>query len=144
MPIFAGVTICDFNHLYACMFVICLYSPSVLDRLNCLLEPGGYLSVDEKGVVGGSIPIVYPHPQFRYSINILKLGMHLHSIGRLFLTMDPIHGELSRAMRNRGTEIYMLPSVSLRIKSLELTNMIECAFRTVPWMSSYTKKIYFR
>ena len=78
------------------------------------------------------------------SINILKLGVHLHSIGRLFLTMDPIHGELSRAMRNRGTEIYMLPSVSLRIKSLELTNMIECAFRTVPWMSSYTKKIYFR
>ena len=66
MPIFAGMTICDFNRLYAYMFVICVYSPSVLDRLNCLLEPGGYLSIDEKGVVGDSIPIVYPHPQFRY------------------------------------------------------------------------------
>lgn len=27
--------------------------------------------------------------------------------GRLFLTMDPVHGELSRAMRNRGVEIYI-------------------------------------
>ncbi len=26
--------------------------------------------------------------------------------------MDPIHGELSKAMRNRGIEMYMLPSVS--------------------------------
>lgn len=26
---------------------------------------------------------------------------------RLFLTMDPVHGELSRAMRNRGVEIYI-------------------------------------
>ena len=26
---------------------------------------------------------------------------------RLFLTMDPSHGEISRAMRNRGVEIYV-------------------------------------
>ena len=26
---------------------------------------------------------------------------------RLFLTMDPAHGEISRAMRNRGVEIYI-------------------------------------
>lgn len=26
---------------------------------------------------------------------------------RLFLTMDPVHGELSRAMRNRGVEIFI-------------------------------------
>lgn len=26
---------------------------------------------------------------------------------RLFLTMDPVHGELSRAMRNRGVEVYI-------------------------------------
>ena len=58
--------------------------------------------------------------------------------------MDPIHGELSRAMRNRGVEIYMLPSVSLRIKSLALTHMVEYAFRRVSWISSYTRKTYFQ
>lgn len=26
---------------------------------------------------------------------------------RLFLSMDPVHGEISRAMRNRGLEIYI-------------------------------------
>lgn len=26
---------------------------------------------------------------------------------RLFLSMDPVHGEISRAMRNRGIEIYI-------------------------------------
>ena len=50
--------------MYTCLFNC---SPSVLDRLNCLLEPGGYLSIDERGVVGDSVPIVYPHPEFRYS-----------------------------------------------------------------------------
>lgn len=30
---------------------------------------------------------------------------------RLFLTMDPVHGEISRAMRNRGVEIFLLPEV---------------------------------
>ena len=33
------------------------------------------------------------------------------SIGRLILAMDPRHGEISRAMRNRGVEIYMLGEV---------------------------------
>lgn len=28
-------------------------------------------------------------------------------ITRLFLSMDPVHGEISRAMRNRGVEIYI-------------------------------------
>lgn len=74
MPIFAGVIVnINFNgshfDLYASC-VICLCSPSVLDRLNCLLEPGGYLSIDEKGVVGDGVQIVYPHPQFRYSVSI--------------------------------------------------------------------------
>ncbi|KAM9355690.1 midasin [Pholidichthys leucotaenia] len=63
---------------------------SVLDRLNALLEPGGSLTVNERGVIDGKTPQISPHPNFR-----------------LFLTMDPAHGELSRAMRNRGVEIYM-------------------------------------
>jgi len=34
---------------------------------------------------------------------------------RLILTMDPRHGELSRAMRNRGIEICVLGEVRLCI-----------------------------
>ncbi|XP_067097253.1 midasin [Osmerus mordax] len=65
-------------------------SPSVLDRLNALLEPGGCLTINERGVIDGTTPRITPHPNFR-----------------LFLTMDPAHGEISRAMRNRGVEIYV-------------------------------------
>ncbi|KFP45021.1 Midasin, partial [Chlamydotis macqueenii] len=65
-------------------------NPSVLDRLNALLEPGGVLTMSERGVVDGTIPTIAPHPNFR-----------------LFLSMDPVHGEISRAMRNRGIEIYI-------------------------------------
>uniref|UniRef100_A0AAZ3S0A1 Midasin n=1 Tax=Oncorhynchus tshawytscha TaxID=74940 RepID=A0AAZ3S0A1_ONCTS len=65
-------------------------SPSVLDRLNALLEPGGCLTINERGVIDGTTPSITPHPNFR-----------------LFLTMDPVHGAISRAMRNRGVEIYI-------------------------------------
>uniref|UniRef100_A0A8D1BB25 Midasin n=1 Tax=Sus scrofa TaxID=9823 RepID=A0A8D1BB25_PIG len=65
-------------------------NPSVLDRLNALLEPGGVLTISERGMMDGSTPTVTPHPNFR-----------------LFLSMDPVHGEISRAMRNRGLEIYI-------------------------------------
>ncbi|XP_044025553.1 midasin [Siniperca chuatsi] len=65
-------------------------SASVLDRLNALLEPGGSLTINERGVIDGKTPQITPHANFR-----------------LFLTMDPVHGDLSRAMRNRGVEIYI-------------------------------------
>jgi midasin len=72
-------------------------NPSVLDRLNALVEPGGVLSVDERGVVGEEgVMTVKPHPNFR-----------------LFLLMDPAHGEISRAMRNRGIEVCILPEETL-------------------------------
>jgi midasin len=67
-----------------------LCSSSILDRLNALLEPDGFLSINEHCTADGSAHIVKPHQNFR-----------------LFLTIDPRHGELSRAMRNRCTEIYM-------------------------------------
>lgn len=67
-----------------------LCSPSVLDRLNSLLELNGYLIINEHSGENGEPRLVRPHPNFR-----------------LFLTMDPRHGELSRAMRNRGIEIYI-------------------------------------
>ena len=65
-------------------------NPSVLDRLNSLLEPNGLLSVNEHRNADGSPQIIKPHPNFR-----------------LFMTMDPRHGELSRAMRNRSIELFM-------------------------------------
>ncbi|KAJ2781638.1 AAA ATPase midasin [Coemansia javaensis] len=67
-----------------------LCSAAVLDRLNGLLEPGGVLHVGEDP--GRAGPVV-PHPRFR-----------------IFMAVDPRHGELSRAMRNRGVEICVLPA----------------------------------
>ena len=65
-----------------------LCNPSVLDRLNSLMEENGTLAVGEKGCRNGQIPQVVPNSNFR-----------------MFLTMDPRDGDLSPAMRNRGVEI---------------------------------------
>ncbi|KAJ7132921.1 midasin nuclear AAA ATPase [Mycena filopes] len=65
-----------------------LCNPSVLDRLNSLCEVNGFLTLSERGYVDGLVQILRPHPQFR-----------------IFMSVDPQYGELSRAMRNRGIEI---------------------------------------
>ncbi|XP_078492436.1 midasin isoform X3 [Ciona intestinalis] len=67
-------------------------SASVLDRMNALLEPQGVLAITERGIVQGEVPTITPHPDFR-----------------LILALDPTHGDLSRAMRNRCLEISLLP-----------------------------------
>ncbi|WWC68040.1 uncharacterized protein I206_101959 [Kwoniella pini CBS 10737] len=67
-----------------------LCSASVLDRLNSLCEANGVLVLSEKGSSTGSPEVLKPHKDFR-----------------LFMTYDPRHGELSRAMRNRGVELYV-------------------------------------
>ena len=67
-----------------------LCSPTVLDRLNPLLEDGGSLLVSECGMRGGEPRVVRAHKDFR-----------------LFLALDPRRGEVSRAMRNRGVEVFM-------------------------------------
>ena len=72
-----------------------LCNASVLDRLNSLMEPNGYLVLNEQRTEDGSARVIRPHSNFR-----------------LFLTMDPRHGELSRAMRNRSIEICFLPQSS--------------------------------
>ena len=60
------------NHIHT--FAVCSYfisllvflcSASVLDRLNAVLEPGGVLTLDEKGADGNGIPSIKPHPSFR-------------------------------------------------------------------------------
>lgn len=68
-----------------------LCSSAVLDRLNSLLEPNGYLSINEHSTADGEARIVRPHSNFR-----------------IFMTVDPRFGELSRAMRNRAVEICLL------------------------------------
>lgn len=68
-----------------------LCNASVLDRLNSLLErPQGFLSINEHSGPDGAPRVVELHPDFR-----------------VFLTVDPRYGELSRAMRNRSIEIFM-------------------------------------
>jgi len=68
-----------------------LCSPSVLDRLNSLLEPNGTLIINEYVNQDGLPRVIRPHPSFR-----------------IFLTVDPRYGELSRAMRNRALEVHMV------------------------------------
>lgn len=65
-----------------------LCNPSILDRLNSMLEFHGSLVIHESTNADGEPRTIRPHPDFR-----------------LFLTIDPCHGELSRAMRNRCVEI---------------------------------------
>ncbi|KAI9498450.1 P-loop containing nucleoside triphosphate hydrolase protein [Zychaea mexicana] len=68
-----------------------LCNPSVLDRLNPLFENDGVLMVNERGLIDGQVKVIKPHPNFR-----------------MFMTVDPNNGELSRAMRNRGIEISLV------------------------------------
>ncbi|KAL4583665.1 hypothetical protein LXL04_008247 [Taraxacum kok-saghyz] len=68
-----------------------LCNPTVLDRINSLVEQSGSITVNECGTVEGKPMVLHPHPQFR-----------------MFLTVNPTYGEVSRAMRNRGVEVYMM------------------------------------
>lgn len=87
-----------------------LCNPSVLDRLNSLLETNGSLIINECSQKDGTARVLTPHPNFR-----------------LFLTVDPKYGELSRAMRNRCIEVYIddlnTRSTSFDRKSLNLDCM---------------------
>ena len=67
-----------------------LCSSSVVDRLNSLLEPNGSLVINECTSKDGVPKVLKPHPNFR-----------------IFITLNPKYGELSRAMRNRAIEIFM-------------------------------------
>lgn len=92
-----------------------LCSPSVLDRLNSLCEPDGFLTLNERGLVGGDVQIIRPHPRFR-----------------LFMSVDPHYGELSRAMRNRGIEI------ALRSMPVGDDPGVFCDYNRLPLSSSHS------
>lgn len=83
-----------------------LCSPAVLDRLNSLFEPNGSLVLTEAS--GAAPRILRPHPNFR-----------------IFMTVDPQYGELSRAMRNRGVEIAMIDSIGMYDR-LTIASAMEC------------------
>ncbi|KAL8154412.1 hypothetical protein V2J09_012172 [Rumex salicifolius] len=68
-----------------------LCNPTVLDRINSLAESNGFITVNECGNIDGKPLTLRPHPNFR-----------------MFLTVNPTHGEVSRAMRNRGVEIFLM------------------------------------
>ena len=55
-----------------------------------------------------------------HSNNVLVLTF---SYTRLILTMDPKHGEISRAMRNRGVEIFLMGEVCA-MQSIEFKNRL--------------------
>ncbi len=90
-----------------------LCSASVLDRLNSLFEPNGCLVISERGVVDGKVPVIRPHPNFR-----------------VFMCLDPRHGELSRAMRNRGIEIALLPKTDSTSHDLDSLAILSGCTRT--------------
>lgn len=60
-----------------------LCNPTVLDRLNPLLEPGGQLYLNECGTINGQPRVIQPHPNFR-----------------LFLALDPRWGPVSDVNMN--------------------------------------------
>ncbi|XP_058456556.1 midasin [Malaya genurostris] len=74
---------------YICLEHVNLCSSAILDRLNPIFEPDGTLLISEKGVDGNNeSEVIRQHANFR-----------------AFLTLDPKHGEISRAMRNRCVEL---------------------------------------
>eukprot|EP00957_Ditylum_brightwellii_P177856 13546995-Ditylum_brightwellii.AAC.1 len=74
-------------------------SASVLDRLNPIMEQGGELILAECSV--SSDDQKHPHQAHRVVTR--------HPNFRLFLSMNPTSGEVSRAMRNRCIEISLIP-----------------------------------
>ncbi|XP_062087755.1 midasin isoform X2 [Humulus lupulus] len=76
-------------------------NPTVLDRINSLVEPLGSITINEWGIVDGKPVILHPHPNFR-----------------MFLTVNPSYGEVSRAMRNRGIEIFLMQPCWLHDESI--------------------------
>ncbi|CAB9508662.1 Nuclear chaperone required for maturation and nuclear export of pre-60S ribosome subunits (By similarity) [Seminavis robusta] len=83
---------------------------SVLDRLNPVMEIDGELLMAECGV--------QEHQNEEMHHRVVKA----HPNFRVFLSMDPENGEISRAMRNRCIEIALLPPESTLFQPNERQN----------------------
>ncbi|KZT42641.1 hypothetical protein SISSUDRAFT_1125502 [Sistotremastrum suecicum HHB10207 ss-3] len=100
---------------------------AVLDRLNSLCETAGTLVLSERGPVEGHVQVIRPHNDFR-----------------IFMTVDPGRGELSRAMRNRGVEIFLDSRLSERHEGISrksqqwlLSRGIGMPYRSTPIYSPW-------
>ncbi|XP_058121933.1 midasin [Anopheles ziemanni] len=83
---------------HICLEHVNLCSSAVLDRLNPVFEPNGTLLISEKGAVGeGTDGVDDGGPESEV--------VRRHRNFQAFLTLDPKHGEISRAMRNRCVEL---------------------------------------
>lgn len=77
---------------YICLDHANFCSSAILDRLNPILEPEGSLLLSEKGSLkSGNSEVADKHRNFR-----------------IFFTINPRNGSLSRAMRNRCVELNFL------------------------------------
>ncbi|KAL6547365.1 hypothetical protein OROMI_023086 [Orobanche minor] len=90
-----------------------LCNPTVLDRLNSLVEQSGSITINECGTLDGKSMVLHPHPQFR-----------------MFFTVNPSFGEVSRAMRNRGVEVYMMQPYWL-LEGVESKKLVDFELREV-------------
>ncbi|RDA90373.1 hypothetical protein CP533_5634 [Ophiocordyceps camponoti-saundersi (nom. inval.)] len=97
---------------------------SVLDRLNSLLEPNGFLCINEHCDIDGKPKIIKPHPDFR-----------------VFLTMDPSYGELSRAMRNRAIEVHLPSRPWIRHPCFDKIAEIESGLRRIKNAMDYCETL---
>ncbi|KER24406.1 hypothetical protein T265_07921 [Opisthorchis viverrini] len=117
MAILVGPPGCAvYLRIYAALpFSFILHSPSVLDRLNSVLEPDGELVLSERGLdSNGRLIRMKPHPDFRLILIVDEVsGLGAGSTG------------VSRAMRNRGVEIAVYKDLSMTNVDLDriLTSM---------------------
>uniref|UniRef100_A0A5K3FIW9 VWFA domain-containing protein n=1 Tax=Mesocestoides corti TaxID=53468 RepID=A0A5K3FIW9_MESCO len=89
-----------------------LCSPSALDRLNSLLEHGGDLLINERGLdASGNLVRLKPHPDFR-----LILTVDENVDGGLSVCGS---NNISRAMRNRGVELVLTQDLTIPKEDLE-------------------------
>ncbi|KAK6730863.1 hypothetical protein RB195_007370 [Necator americanus] len=89
-----------------------LCSASVLDRLNSCLESEGRLVISERQ---SSFEPLEPHPNFR-----------------VFLSMDPQNGEISRAMRNRSVEMFVTSNQQWNKNPADVAAVISSPSKCVP------------
>lgn len=105
-------------------------SPSVLDRLNPLLERNGRLQINEKGIQVSSSE--------EDSSRLFEIEPHANF--RLILSLNETFGELSRPMRNRGIEIYV-PEIDLSADLEDALIILADLFPFSPRLADYTNLI---
>lgn len=139
-----------------------LCNPTVLDRLNPLLEPAGELLLVSAAILAAHFHEPrFPHICSQHMCNMCGSGptgsrrscdkhgrvwpsqneagavdgrprvVRPHRDFRLILAMDPRHGEMSRAMRNRGVELFLLPEQADADRTTKLSSQVSVGMACV-------------